>query len=56
MQKILHGIETVDQEDKKLMLVKVRFSIKAYKNLSDRDIEKLNDTTREFFLFYKKLW
>ena len=55
VQKILNRIKTMDQKDSKLTLVKIRFSVKAYKNLFDRDIEKLNDTARDFFLFYKKL-
>ena len=35
----------------KLTLVKITFSLKAYKNLSDREIEKLNDTATDFFYF-----
>ena len=50
VQKILNRIKTMDQKDSKLTLVKIRFYVKAYKNLSDRDIEKLNDTARDFFI------
>ena len=50
MQEILNGIEAMDQKDNKLALINIRFSVKAYKNLSNREIEKLNDTARDFFI------
>ena len=53
VQKILNGIETMDRKDNKLKLVKIKFSVKAYKNFSDREIEKLNDTAMYFFYFIK---
>ena len=53
VQKILNGIETMDRKDNKLTLVKIRFSVKAYKNLSNGEVEKLNDTARDFFYFIK---
>ena len=43
----------MDQKDNKLTLVKIRFSVKAYKNLSDREIEKLKDTAQGFFYLIK---
>ena len=42
----------MDRKDKKLTLVKIRFSVKACKNLS-KEIEKLNDTARDLFYFIK---
>ena len=42
------------KKDNKLTLVKITFSLKAYKNLSDREIEKLNDTATDFFYFIKR--
>ena len=37
--------------DNKITLVKVKFSVKACKTLSQREIVNLNDTTRYFFHF-----
>ena len=50
MQKILNGTETMNQKDNKLTPLKISFSIKAYKHLSDKEIEQLNNTTRDFFI------
>ena len=37
----------------KITLVKVKFSMKACKNLSQREIVNLSDTARDFFHFFQ---
>ena len=37
--------------DNKSKLVKIKFSMKTCKNLSQKEIVNLNDTAREFFHF-----
>ena len=40
----------------KITLVNVKFSMKACKNLSQREIVNLSDTARDFFHFFSKFW
>ena len=40
--KILKGIETIDQKDKKLTLCKLKFSMNAYEKLAENEIKKLS--------------
>ena len=47
--KILKGIETIDQKDKKLTLCKLKFSMNAYEKLAESEIKKLLESTQEFF-------
>ena len=37
--------------DKKLMLVNIKFSMDAYKNLNKNELDSLSDTARDFFHF-----
>ena len=41
------------QTDDKITLVDIKFSMKACENLSNKKIENLSDTAREFFYFVK---
>ena len=41
--------------DNKLTLVKIKFSMKACKNLSHNEIVNLSDTGREFFHFVQSV-
>ena len=51
VQKILSGIEKMTRADNKITLVKVKFSVKACKNLSQKEIVNLSNTARDFFHF-----
>ena len=53
VQKILSDIEKVTQADDKITLVNIKFSSKTCKNLSNKKIENLSDTARDFFYFVK---
>ena len=44
--KILKGIETIDQKDKKLTLCKLKFSMNAYEKLAENEIKKLLESTQ----------
>ena len=47
--KILKGIETIDQKDKKLTLCKLKFSMNAYEKLTESEIKKLLESAQGFF-------
>ena len=47
--KILKGLELVDQRDNKLTLVKLKFSLNYYKNLTKNKVKKLSETTQDLF-------
>ena len=49
--KILKGIETIDQKDKKLTLCKLKFSMNAYEKLTENEIKKLSKSAEDFFHF-----
>ena len=51
VQKILSGIEKMTQKDNKITLVKIKFSIKACKNLSNKEVENLSHNAWDFFHF-----
>ena len=58
VQKILSATEKMTQTDDKITLVNInscKFSMKACKKLSNKEIENLSDTTRDFFLVFKVL-
>ena len=47
--KILKGIETIDQKDKKVPLCKLKSSMNAYEKLTESEIKKLLESTQDFF-------
>ena len=47
--KILKGIETIDQKDKKLTLCKLKFSMNAYEKLAGNEIKKTSESAQDFF-------
>ena len=47
--KILKGIETIDQKDKKLTLYKLKFSMNAYEKLAGNEIKKTSESAQDFF-------
>ena len=47
--KILKGIETIDQKDKKLTLCKLKFSMNAYEKLAENKIKKLSEIAQDLF-------
>ena len=49
VKKLLKGIETIDQKDKKLTLCKLKFSMNAYKKLTESKIKKLSESAQDFF-------
>ena len=48
--KILKGIETIDQKDKKLTLCKLKFSTNPYKRLKENEIKKLSESAQDLVL------
>ena len=51
IDKILIEIDKMDETDKKITLCKIKFSLSAYKELSEDEIISLSDTARQFFYF-----
>ena len=49
VQKILIGIEKMTQTDDKITFVNIKFSMKACKKLSNKEIENLSDTAKTLF-------
>ena len=43
--------EKMTRTDNKITLANMKFSINACKNLSNREIDRLSDTARDFFYF-----
>ena len=52
---MLKGVENFKRKDKKLMLVKLKFSMKGYSELEQNEISVLSETIRDFFHFVKSL-
>ena len=48
--KILKRIETIDQEDKKLTLCKLKFSMNVYEKLTENKIKKFQKVFKTFFI------
>ena len=46
---MLKGIELANRKDDKIILIKLRFSMNGYYNLTANEIEKLPETAQEFF-------
>ena len=53
INKIITGIENIERIDNKLMLVKLKFSIKAFNKFSNEKIKRLSETAQDFFHFIK---
>ena len=53
VQKILYVIEKMTMTDNETTLVKVKFSMKAGKNLSQKKILNLSETAYGFFHFFQ---
>ena len=47
--KILKGIETIDQKDKKLTFCKLKFSMNAYEKLAENENKKPSESAQDFF-------
>ena len=45
------GIEQMDKTDQKITLCKIKFNLGACKELSEKEIDSLSDTARNFFYF-----
>ena len=52
---MLKGVENFKRKDKKLILVKLKFSMKGYSELEQNEISVLSETIRDFFHFVKSL-
>ena len=53
IDKILIGIDKMDRTDKKIKLCKIKFSLSAYKELSDDEIISLSDTGDNFSTLFR---
>ena len=51
VDKILLGIEQMTRTDNKITLCRVKFNLRACKNLTKTEIDSLSDTARNFFQF-----
>ena len=51
VDKILIGIEKMDRTDDKITLCKVKFNLSACKKLTEKEINSLSETARNFFYF-----
>ena len=49
VRKILKGVETIDQKDKKLTLCKLKFSMNAYKMLKENETKKPSENAQDIF-------
>ena len=47
VRKILKGIETIDQKDRKLTLCKLKFSMNAYGRLKENEIKKISESAQD---------
>ena len=47
--KILKGIETIGQKDKKLKICKLKFSVNAYERLKENETKKLSESAQNLF-------
>ena len=50
IDKFITGIEKMERVDNKLTLAKLKFSIKAFKKLSNKEIKRLSETTQALFI------
>ena len=47
--KVLKGIELANRKDDKITLIKLKFSMNGYYNLTAIEIDKLSETAQDFF-------
>ena len=50
--KIIKGIDTIDEKDKKLTHSKLKFSMNAYEKLKENETKKLSESAPDFFIKY----
>ena len=55
INKILIGTEQINKTDQKITLCKIKFDLGACKEFSEKEIDPLSNTTRDFFLFYSSV-
>ena len=48
-RKVLKGIETIDQKDKKLTLCKLKISMNPYERLKENETKKLSESAQDLF-------
>lgn len=51
IKKLLFETEKMTRTDSKMILVNIKFNLKACKNLSKKELDNLSDTARNFFNF-----
>ena len=51
VEKFIKGIEKIERKDKKLTLVKLRFSAKIFRELKDNEKLSLSETAQDLFHF-----
>ena len=51
IEKILFGIQKLTRVDNKTALVNIKFSLNAWKNLSENNLDNLSDTATGIFYF-----
>ena len=51
IKKLLFGTEKMTRTDSKMILVNIKFNLKACKNLSKKELDNLSDAARNFFNF-----
>ena len=47
VKKVLKGLELADENDNKLTLVKLKFSMNSYKNLAENETKKLSEAAQD---------
>ena len=47
--KAIKGLELADQKDNKLTLLKLKFSMNSYENLTENETKKLSETAQDLF-------
>ena len=52
-KKLLFGTEKMARTGNKMILVSIKFNLKACKNVSKKELDNLRDTARNFFNFIK---
>ena len=51
IDKLLYNFKKFNKKDTKLNLVTLTFSVKTYKKIKEKNIEKLTNTAKRFFPF-----
>ena len=48
--KVLKGLELADQKENKLTLVKLKFSMNSYENLTESETKELSELHKIYFI------